>query len=107
MNPGKLSRRILLKGLETVRDEGGGAIESYADKKSCWAHFRVRRTYRDNLADRDMNVCLIDVAIRDDRNAETAPRRGDVIECEGRRFSVESVSLPEKGYISMTCREET
>lgn len=107
MNPGRLGQRITLQGLQTTRDAGGGVLESYVVKKNCWAHFKIIRAYGDMLANKDTNVCLFEVTIRDDRCAATAPHRGDLVLCSGRTFSVESVSLPSRGYVSMTCREES
>lgn len=107
MNPGKLNRHILLKGLQTIKDEGGGAQEVHVIKKSCWAYIRTIRAYGEMLANRDMNVCLVEVTIRDDSRKALAPHRGDIVEWAGRVFDVESVSLPENGYVVMVCREES
>ncbi|MEG1603790.1 MAG: head-tail adaptor protein [Cloacibacillus sp.] len=107
MNPGKLNRYVVLKGLQTIQDEGGGAQESYLIKKSCWASMRTIRTYGEMLANRDTNVCLLEVTVRDNRRADLAPRRGDIVEWSGRVFDVESVSPPENGYVVMICREES
>ena len=107
MNPGKLNHRIVLKGLQTIRDEGGGVEESFVVKKSCWAHIRTVRAYGDMLANRDMNVCLYEITVRDENSTAMMPRKGDRIESQGRVFSVESVSLPEQGHVVMNCREES
>ncbi|MEG1913289.1 MAG: head-tail adaptor protein [Cloacibacillus sp.] len=107
MNPGKLNRHILLKGLQTIKDEGGGSQEIHLIKKNCWASFRTIRAYGEMLANRDLNVCLVEVTIRADSRKDFTPHRGDIVECGERVFDVESVSLPEKGYVVMICREES
>ncbi|MDO5116191.1 MAG: head-tail adaptor protein [Synergistaceae bacterium] len=107
MNPGKLNRYVVLKGLQTIQDEGGGVQEVHVAKKNCWAYMRVIRAYGEMLANRDMNVCLLEVTVRDDCREDLAPHRGDIVEWSGRVFDVESVSPPENGYVVMICREES